>query len=129
MCGDSDLFFTPTLAVFVQTMAVVLLQLNLGKFAANGRSGYIRKPLLYTDANKSFNPFTVLPIGEIIAMNLDVEVLSGQVLNSLLTLPPWLFFQVVFIFLFNIVFGLEKQPTCGRSVVGRAGSRRFAQRF
>ena len=51
----------------------------MAKFAINGRCGYVLKPQLYTNPQKSFNPFTTLTIDEVVAMNLEVEVISGQV--------------------------------------------------
>lgn len=63
-----------------QTITSVPMQLNLGKFEVNGRSGYVLKPPPMTN-DKSFNPFEALQIDEIVSLNLSVTVLSLQVHN------------------------------------------------
>eukprot|EP00056_Hartaetosiga_gracilis_P001154 m.42471 g.42471 ORF g.42471 m.42471 type:complete len:1206 (+) comp10521_c0_seq1:15-3632(+) len=52
------------------------MQLNHGKFKDNGRSGYILKPVLYTNPHKTFNPFNRNPIDEVVPLSVSVKVVS-----------------------------------------------------
>jgi hypothetical protein len=53
------------------------VQLNTGKFAENGKSGYVLKPLIMTDPSKTFDPFEVLAIEHVIPLSVTVQVGSA----------------------------------------------------
>eukprot|EP01147_Barroeca_monosierra_P002092 gene2092-5146_t len=63
------------------------LQLNFGKFEDNGRSGYILKPLLYTDPSKTYNPFNRLPIDDVVPLNVSVKIISLYGINKKTSTP------------------------------------------
>lgn len=69
------------------------MQLNLGKFEYNNRSGYILKPEIMrrTDVNKQFDPFAESPLDGIVAATLkirvEIAVISAVTFLTDLTLP------------------------------------------
>uniref|UniRef100_A0A2S2Q4C5 1-phosphatidylinositol 4,5-bisphosphate phosphodiesterase n=1 Tax=Sipha flava TaxID=143950 RepID=A0A2S2Q4C5_9HEMI len=68
-------------ALNYQTMDVAM-QLNLGIFEYNMRSGYLLKPEFMRRADRTFDPFAESTVDGIIAGTLTVEVLSGQMLTD-----------------------------------------------
>lgn len=46
----------------------------MGKFEENGRSGYVLKPLVMTSPKKTFNPFDLLPIEDVVPLRIAVQV-------------------------------------------------------
>lgn len=60
------------------------MQLNMGKFEYNSRSGYLLKPdiMRQSNVNKSFDPFAESPLDGIVASTLKIRVISGVFLNS-----------------------------------------------
>lgn len=68
-------------ALNYQTMDVAM-QLNLGIFEYNMRSGYLLKPEFMRRADRTFDPFAESTVDGIIAGTLTVEVISGQMLTD-----------------------------------------------
>ncbi|XP_068854245.1 1-phosphatidylinositol 4,5-bisphosphate phosphodiesterase beta-3 [Aphelocoma coerulescens] len=60
----------------------VPLQLNLGLFEANARSGFLLKPEPLRRPDKTFDPFAEERLDGIVANTLRVQVLSGQFLSE-----------------------------------------------
>lgn len=58
------------------------MQLNLGAFEFNGRSGYLLKPDILTLKERSFDPFSELSIDGIVQVTLTVKIISGQFLSD-----------------------------------------------
>ena len=58
------------------------MQLNLGIFEYNGRSGYLLKPDFMRRADRKFDPFTESIVDGIIAGMVSIQVISAQLLSS-----------------------------------------------
>lgn len=58
------------------------MQLNMGLFDYNNRSGYILKPEFMRRPDKTFDPFTESTVDGIIAGTVSVQVISGQFLSE-----------------------------------------------
>uniref|UniRef100_A0A6G1S8Z6 Phosphoinositide phospholipase C n=1 Tax=Aceria tosichella TaxID=561515 RepID=A0A6G1S8Z6_9ACAR len=58
------------------------MQLNMGMFDYNNRSGYILKPEFMRRPDKTFDPFTESTVDGIIAGTVSVQVISGQFLSE-----------------------------------------------
>lgn len=58
------------------------MQLNLGLFEYNGRSGYLLKPDFMRRADRTFDPFTSTTVDGIVAGTVAVKVISGQFLTD-----------------------------------------------
>lgn len=58
------------------------MQLNMGLFDYNNRSGYILKPEFMRRPDKTFDPFTEATVDGIIAGTVSVKVISGQFLSE-----------------------------------------------
>uniref|UniRef100_A0A8C5I9H7 1-phosphatidylinositol 4,5-bisphosphate phosphodiesterase n=1 Tax=Gouania willdenowi TaxID=441366 RepID=A0A8C5I9H7_GOUWI len=58
------------------------MQLNMGVFEYNGRSGYLLKPEFMRRTDKQFDPFTENRVDGIVANTLKIEVISGQFLTD-----------------------------------------------
>ncbi|ELU03479.1 hypothetical protein CAPTEDRAFT_170497 [Capitella teleta] len=58
------------------------MQLNLGIFEYNGRSGFILKPDFMRRKDKEFDPFAESTVDGIVAGTVEVKVISGQFLTD-----------------------------------------------
>ncbi|XP_075554338.1 phospholipase C at 21C isoform X2 [Dermacentor variabilis] len=58
------------------------MQLNLGIFEFNGRSGYLLKPDFMRRADRKFDPFTESTVDGIIAGTVSIRIISGQFLTD-----------------------------------------------
>uniref|UniRef100_A0A7N6FEL8 1-phosphatidylinositol 4,5-bisphosphate phosphodiesterase n=1 Tax=Anabas testudineus TaxID=64144 RepID=A0A7N6FEL8_ANATE len=58
------------------------MQLNMGVFEYNGRSGYILKPEFMRRTDKHFDPFTENIVDGIVANTVKIRVVSGQFLSD-----------------------------------------------
>lgn len=58
------------------------MQLNMGLFDYNNRSGYILKPEFMRRPDKTFDPFTESTVDGIIAGTVSVKIISGQFLSE-----------------------------------------------
>lgn len=58
------------------------MQLNMGLFDYNNRSGYILKPEFMRRPDRTFDPFTESTVDGIIAGTVSVKVISGQFLSE-----------------------------------------------
>ncbi|XP_074595176.1 1-phosphatidylinositol 4,5-bisphosphate phosphodiesterase classes I and II-like isoform X2 [Brevipalpus obovatus] len=58
------------------------MQLNLGLFEYNGRSGYLLKPDFMRRLDRKFDPFTESTVDGIIAGTVSVKIISGQFLSD-----------------------------------------------
>ncbi|RWS06316.1 1-phosphatidylinositol 4:5-bisphosphate phosphodiesterase classes I and II-like protein, partial [Dinothrombium tinctorium] len=58
------------------------MQLNLGLFEYNARSGYLLKPDFMRRADRKFDPFTESTVDGIIAGTVAVKIISGQFLSD-----------------------------------------------
>lgn len=58
------------------------MQLNMGLFDYNNRSGYILKPEFMRRPDRNFDPFTESTVDGIIAGTVSVKVISGQFLST-----------------------------------------------
>ncbi|KAI1295355.1 1-phosphatidylinositol 4,5-bisphosphate phosphodiesterase beta-3 [Halotydeus destructor] len=58
------------------------MQLNLGIFEYNGRSGYLLKPDFMRRSDRKFDPFTESTVDGIIAGCVAVRIISGQFLSD-----------------------------------------------
>ncbi|XP_052436661.1 1-phosphatidylinositol 4,5-bisphosphate phosphodiesterase beta-1-like [Carassius gibelio] len=58
------------------------MQLNLGMYEYNGKSGYRLKPEFMRRPDKNFDPFTESTVDGIIANTLSVKIISGQFLTD-----------------------------------------------
>lgn len=58
------------------------MQLNMGLFDYNNRSGYILKPEFMRRPDRTFDPFTESTVDGIIAGTVSVQVISGQFLSE-----------------------------------------------
>ncbi|XP_030855161.1 1-phosphatidylinositol 4,5-bisphosphate phosphodiesterase beta-1 isoform X4 [Strongylocentrotus purpuratus] len=58
------------------------MQLNLGLFNLNGRTGYILKPDFMRRKDRHFDPFAESTMDGIVAATVEVKVLSGQFLKK-----------------------------------------------
>ncbi|XP_034020054.1 1-phosphatidylinositol 4,5-bisphosphate phosphodiesterase beta-3 [Thalassophryne amazonica] len=56
------------------------MQLNMGVFEYNGRSGYLQKPEFMRRTDKHFDPFTENIVDGIVANTVKIRVISGQFL-------------------------------------------------
>ncbi|TSM77317.1 1-phosphatidylinositol 4,5-bisphosphate phosphodiesterase beta-1 [Bagarius yarrelli] len=56
------------------------MQLNLGMFEYNGKSGYRLKPEFMRRPDKHFDPFTESTVDGIVANTLSIKIISGQFL-------------------------------------------------
>ncbi|EDQ91827.1 uncharacterized protein MONBRDRAFT_21166 [Monosiga brevicollis MX1] len=54
------------------------MQINLGRFVENGRSGYCLKPPILCDPSKSFDPFEVSVIEGVVPVQMTIQVFSLQ---------------------------------------------------
>jgi phosphatidylinositol phospholipase C beta len=52
------------------------MQLNLGLFEYNGRSGYLLKPDFMRRPDRQFDPFTVSTVDGIVAGTLEIRVIN-----------------------------------------------------
>ncbi|KAJ8355439.1 hypothetical protein SKAU_G00182330 [Synaphobranchus kaupii] len=68
-------------ALNFQTMDLPM-QLNLGMFEYNGKSGYRLKPEFMRRPDKHFDPFTESNVDGIVANTLSVKIISGQFLSD-----------------------------------------------
>ncbi|XP_050520441.1 1-phosphatidylinositol 4,5-bisphosphate phosphodiesterase classes I and II [Daktulosphaira vitifoliae] len=68
-------------ALNYQTLDIAM-QLNLGIFEYNMRSGYLLKPEFMRRTDRTFDPFAESTVDGIIAGTLTVEVISGQLLTD-----------------------------------------------
>ncbi|CAM9492286.1 unnamed protein product [Lampetra fluviatilis] len=68
-------------ALNYQTLDLAM-QLNMGIFEYNCRSGYLLKPEFMRRADKQFDPFTQDIIDGVIANTISVKVISGQFLSD-----------------------------------------------
>ncbi|KFM68445.1 1-phosphatidylinositol-4,5-bisphosphate phosphodiesterase classes I and II, partial [Stegodyphus mimosarum] len=58
------------------------MQLNLGIFEYNGRSGYLLKPNFMRRKDRKFDPFTESTVDGIIAGTVTIRIISGQLLTD-----------------------------------------------
>lgn len=58
------------------------MQLNLGIFEYNGRSGYLMKPEFLRRRDRCLDPFAESTIDGIIANTVSIQVISGQFLSD-----------------------------------------------
>uniref|UniRef100_A0A1A7XC82 1-phosphatidylinositol 4,5-bisphosphate phosphodiesterase n=2 Tax=Iconisemion striatum TaxID=60296 RepID=A0A1A7XC82_9TELE len=58
------------------------MQLNMGVFEYNGRSGYLLKPEFMRRTDKEFDPFTDCIVDGIVANTFKITVISGQFLSE-----------------------------------------------
>ncbi|XP_064483951.1 1-phosphatidylinositol 4,5-bisphosphate phosphodiesterase classes I and II-like isoform X1 [Ornithodoros turicata] len=58
------------------------MQLNLGIFEFNARSGYLLKPDFMRRADRKFDPFTESTVDGIIAGTVSIRIISGQFLTD-----------------------------------------------
>nr|XP_023694872.1 1-phosphatidylinositol 4,5-bisphosphate phosphodiesterase beta-1-like isoform X2 [Paramormyrops kingsleyae] len=58
------------------------MQLNLGMYEFNGKSGYRLKPEFMRRHDKHFDPFTETTVDGIVANTLSVKIISGQFLTD-----------------------------------------------
>ncbi|KAL6486343.1 hypothetical protein MHYP_G00057350 [Metynnis hypsauchen] len=58
------------------------MQLNLGMYEYNGKSGYKLKPEFMRRPDKHFDPFTESTVDGIVAHTLSVKIISGQFLSD-----------------------------------------------
>ncbi|RVE60602.1 hypothetical protein OJAV_G00182530 [Oryzias javanicus] len=58
------------------------MQLNMGVFEYNGRSGYLLKPEFMRRTDKHFDPFTESIVDGIVANTVKIKVVSGQFLTE-----------------------------------------------
>ncbi|KAF5902484.1 1-phosphatidylinositol 4,5-bisphosphate phosphodiesterase beta-3-like, partial [Clarias magur] len=58
------------------------MQLNLGVFEYNGRSGYLLKPEFMRRTDKHFDPFTEKIVDGIVANTVKIKIVSGQFLSD-----------------------------------------------
>uniref|UniRef100_A0A3B5AVL8 1-phosphatidylinositol 4,5-bisphosphate phosphodiesterase n=1 Tax=Stegastes partitus TaxID=144197 RepID=A0A3B5AVL8_9TELE len=68
-------------ALNFQTLDVPM-QLNMGVFEYNGRSGYLLKPEFMRRTDKHFDPFTEKIVDGIVANTVKIKVISGQFLTD-----------------------------------------------
>ncbi|XP_078086490.1 1-phosphatidylinositol 4,5-bisphosphate phosphodiesterase beta-1 [Mustelus asterias] len=68
-------------ALNFQTLDLAM-QLNMGMFEHNGKSGFRLKPEFMRRTDKHFDPFTETTVDGIVANTLSVKVLSGQFLSD-----------------------------------------------
>ncbi|XP_078262119.1 1-phosphatidylinositol 4,5-bisphosphate phosphodiesterase beta-1 [Rhinoraja longicauda] len=68
-------------ALNFQTLDLAM-QLNMGMFEHNGKSGFRLKPEFMRRTDKHFDPFTESTVDGIVANTLSVKVLSGQFLSD-----------------------------------------------
>lgn len=66
------------------------MQLNLGAFEFNGKSGYLLKPDILTLKERSFDPFSELSIDGIVQVTLTVKVGIDLTILSVLFLALFL---------------------------------------
>ncbi|KAK3567675.1 hypothetical protein QTP86_020610 [Hemibagrus guttatus] len=58
------------------------MQLNMGVFEYNGRSGYLLKPEFMRRTDKHFDPFTENIVDGIVANTIKIKIISGQFLTD-----------------------------------------------
>nr|XP_046236301.1 1-phosphatidylinositol 4,5-bisphosphate phosphodiesterase beta-3 [Scatophagus argus] len=58
------------------------MQLNMGVFEYNGRSGYLLKPEFMRRTDKHFDPFTENIVDGIVANTVKIKIISGQFLTD-----------------------------------------------
>ncbi|GFY59781.1 1-phosphatidylinositol 4,5-bisphosphate phosphodiesterase classes I and II [Trichonephila inaurata madagascariensis] len=58
------------------------MQLNMGIFEYNGRSGYLLKPNFMRRKDRKFDPFTESTVDGIIAGTVTIKIISGQLLTD-----------------------------------------------
>ncbi|XP_053365576.1 1-phosphatidylinositol 4,5-bisphosphate phosphodiesterase beta-1 isoform X1 [Clarias gariepinus] len=58
------------------------MQLNLGMYEYNGKSGYRLKPEFMRRPDKNFDPFTESTVDGIVANTLSIKIISGQFLTD-----------------------------------------------
>uniref|UniRef100_A0A3P9J6Z3 1-phosphatidylinositol 4,5-bisphosphate phosphodiesterase n=1 Tax=Oryzias latipes TaxID=8090 RepID=A0A3P9J6Z3_ORYLA len=68
-------------ALNFQTLDLAM-QLNMGVFEYNGRSGYLLKPEFMRRMDKHFDPFTESIVDGIVANTVKIKVVSGQFLTE-----------------------------------------------
>ncbi|RUS73878.1 hypothetical protein EGW08_018364 [Elysia chlorotica] len=68
-------------ALNFQTLDLAM-QVNLGIFEYNGRTGYILKPDFMRRPDRHFDPFAESTVDGIIAGTVSVEIISGQLLSD-----------------------------------------------
>ncbi|XP_062864063.1 1-phosphatidylinositol 4,5-bisphosphate phosphodiesterase beta-1-like [Trichomycterus rosablanca] len=60
----------------------LFMQLNLGMYEYNGKSGYRLKPEFMRRPDKHFDPFTESTVDGIVANTLSIKIISGQFLTD-----------------------------------------------
>ena len=68
-------------ALNYQTLDIPM-QLNLGKFQYNRRTGYLLKPDFMCRDDRQFDPFTEASVDGIVSATVTVRILSGQFLTD-----------------------------------------------
>ncbi|KAK1154946.1 1-phosphatidylinositol 4,5-bisphosphate phosphodiesterase beta-3-like [Acipenser oxyrinchus oxyrinchus] len=68
-------------ALNFQTLDLAM-QLNMGFFEYNGRSGYVLKPEFMRRTDKHFDPFTENIVDGIVANTVKIKIISGQFLTD-----------------------------------------------
>ncbi|XP_064623811.1 1-phosphatidylinositol 4,5-bisphosphate phosphodiesterase beta-1-like isoform X2 [Lineus longissimus] len=68
-------------ALNFQTLDLAM-QINLGQFEFNGRSGYILKPDFMRRPDRHFDPFAESTVDGIIAGTVEIKVISGQLYSE-----------------------------------------------
>lgn len=63
------------------------MQINMGMYEYNGKSGYRLKPEFMRRPDKHFDPFTESIVDGIVANTLSVKVCTCNVENTLTTMP------------------------------------------
>ncbi|XP_033097142.1 1-phosphatidylinositol 4,5-bisphosphate phosphodiesterase beta-1-like isoform X3 [Anneissia japonica] len=58
------------------------MQLNMGIFNYNGRTGYILKPHIMRLKNKRFDPFVEKPMDGVVPSTLQIKIISGQFISD-----------------------------------------------
>eukprot|EP00730_Choanoeca_flexa_P016287 TRINITY_DN7664_c1_g1_i1.p1 TRINITY_DN7664_c1_g1~~TRINITY_DN7664_c1_g1_i1.p1 ORF type:complete len:1148 (+),score=314.48 TRINITY_DN7664_c1_g1_i1:83-3526(+) len=58
------------------------MQINMGRFVPNGKSGYALKPRILTDPSKTFDPFEMLAIQGVVPLTCTITVMSMQGVRS-----------------------------------------------
>lgn len=71
------------------------MQLNLGMFEYNGKSGYRLKPEFMRRPDKNFDPFTESTVDGIVANTLSIKVQQVNVCDCLLLVHGRSFFIIV----------------------------------
>ncbi|OUC45102.1 Phosphatidylinositol-specific phospholipase C, X domain protein [Trichinella nativa] len=68
-------------ALNFQTLDTPPMQINLGKFEMNGRSGYLLKPKCMREFGKTFDPLEEGAIENVVTNSVTIQIISGQLLS------------------------------------------------